>query len=78
MSQITLYLDAETEALLAAAASQTGVSRSRWVADLIRQHARHAWPPHCLALAGRFSDFPLREDAPPCEPQAADTPRITF
>lgn len=79
MSQITLYLDAETEALLAAAVSQTGVSRSRWVAELIRRHARDAWPAECVALAGQFADFPLREDGPlPAANVAADVPRIGF
>lgn len=79
MSQITLYLDAETEALLAAAVSQTGVSRGRWVAELIRRHARGAWPAECVALAGRFADFPLRKDGPPPVTNvAADVHRIGF
>jgi hypothetical protein len=79
MSQVTLYLDAETEALLAAAVSQAGVSRSSWVAELIRRHARDAWPPECVALAGQFADFPLREGSPlPAASEAADVPRLGF
>lgn len=61
MSQITLYLDAETDALLNAAASIRGVSKSRWVADIIRLHAKDAWPQACHDLAGAFPDFPLRD-----------------
>ncbi len=76
MSQITLYLDDATQSLVEQAAQAHGVSKSRWVADLIRKHAAHEWTQDCLALAGRFSDFPLREDAP--SPTASDAPRIGF
>jgi len=60
MSQITLYLDDATQALVDEAAKANGVSKSRWVADIIRTYAAHDWPQDCLALAGRFSDFPLQ------------------
>ena len=62
MSQITLYLDDATQALVEQAAHANGVSKSRWVADIIRKHAAHEWPQDCLALAGLFPDFPLREE----------------
>lgn len=76
MSQITLYLDEATQALVEQAAQANGVSKSRWVADIIRKYAAHEWPQDCLALAGRFADFPLREDSPGAQP--ADVPRIGF
>ncbi len=76
MSQITLYLDDATQALVEQAAQANGVSKSRWVADIIRKYAAHEWPQDCLALAGRFADFPLREDMPMAQP--ADVPRIGF
>jgi hypothetical protein len=76
MSQITLYLDDATQALVDQAALANGVSKSRWVADIIRKYAAHEWPQDCLALAGRFADFPLREDSPAALP--ADTPRLSF
>jgi hypothetical protein len=76
MSQITLYLDDATQALVEQAARANGVSKSRWVADLIRTYAAHDWPQDCLALAGQFADFPLREDAP-AQP-VADVPRVGF
>ena len=52
MSQITLYLDDATQALVDEAAKANGVSKSRWVADIIRTYAAHDWPQDCLALAG--------------------------
>ena len=76
MSQITLYLDDATQALVEQAAKANGVSKSRWVADIIRKHAAHDWPQDCLALAGRFADFPLKEDAPRTQP--ADVPRLIY
>ena len=38
---------------------------------IIRTYAAHNWPRDCLALAGRFPDFPLRdENTPPGRPGA--------
>lgn len=76
MSQITLYLDDATQALVDQAALANGVSKSRWVADIIRKHAAHEWPQDCLALAGQFADFPLREEGTEASP--ADLPRLGF
>jgi len=76
MSQITLYLDDATQALVEQAAQANGVSKSRWVAEIIRKYAAHEWPQDCLSLAGRFADFPLREDSPAAQP--ADVPRLSF
>jgi hypothetical protein len=76
MSQITLYLDDATQALVDQAAKAQGLSKSRWVAEIIRKYAAHEWPQDCLALAGRFPDFPLREENG--TPQPADVPRLGF
>lgn len=76
MSQITLYLDEATQALVEQAAQANGVSKSRWVADIIRKYAAHEWPRDCLDLAGRFPDFPLREETPATP--ADDVPRLGF
>ena len=76
MSQITLYLDDATQALVDEAAKANGVSKSRWVADIIRTYAAHDWPQDCLALAGRFSDFPFQGDS--AKEQPTDVPRHSF
>jgi hypothetical protein len=77
MSQITLYLDDATQALVTQAAAAHGVSKSRWVAEIIRKYADHAWPEECLAFAGQFADFPL-QGADAHEAQPADAPRVGF
>lgn len=77
MPQITLYLDDATQALVEQAAKAHGLSKSRWVADIIRKYAAHEWPQDCLDFAGRFADFPLR-DADGTSAMAADVPRLEF
>ena len=77
MSQVTLYLDDETDRALSDAASRSGMSRSRWVSQLIRRHAQDQWPQECLSLAGAFPDFPLSESRAQAS-LPADSPRITF
>jgi len=76
MSQITLYLDDATQALVDQAAAANGVSKSRWVADIIRKYAAREWPKDCLELAGRFPDFPLRDENTAAQP--TDVPRLGF
>ncbi len=76
MSQITLYLDDATQALVEQAAQANGLSKSRWVAEIIRKYAAYEWPQDCLALAGAFADFPFYEENPAS--QAADVPRLGF
>ncbi len=68
MSQITLYLDDATQALVDHAAQASGISTSRWVVDIIGKYAADEWTQDCLALAGRFADFPLREETPAVPP----------
>lgn len=77
VSQVTLYLDKETEALLTEAAAAAGLSRSRWVADLIQRHAGRVWPLECRELAGAYADFPSRSE-PPREDSPPDVPRMPF
>ncbi len=76
MSRITLYLDDATHALVEQAAQASGLSKSRWVREIIRKCASHEWPQDCLVSAGYFADFPLRaqtQSAP-----LADVPRFGF
>lgn len=77
MSQITLYLDDSTMALVGQAATAHGMSKSRWVAEIIRKYAASEWPASGLTLAGKFADFPLQETGT-AENLPADVPRIGF
>jgi hypothetical protein len=75
MSQVTLYLDGEAENLLRQSAQAAGLSNSKWVAQLIKKHARQEWPTELKALAGSFADFPLRDNE---LQQGIDMPRVGF
>lgn len=63
LSQITLYLDDATEALVNRAADASGMSKSRWVAELIRQHAHDVWPADFLSLDSNTISYYFRGDA---------------
>lgn len=73
MARIILSLDDETHALVAQAARCSGLSNSDWIVELIRNHLGLGWSVEILKSAGRFTDFPLREDSP--IDQCANNPR---
>jgi len=58
MAQITIYLDPENERRLREAAADSGLSVSRWVAELIEERTRTQWPSAVRELAGAWHDFP--------------------
>jgi hypothetical protein len=41
--------------------------------QMLVEQSAHEWPQNCLALAGGFADFPLREETPA---PTADAPRV--
>jgi hypothetical protein len=62
MGQVTIYLDDAAERRVKSAARKSGVSVSRWVAELVQSRTRTDWPPEARELAGAWPDFPgLRE-----------------
>jgi hypothetical protein len=73
MAQLTIYLDDETEERMKRAAEEAGLSRSRWVAEVIREKTTSEWPESFRRLIGTWGDdFPeldeirrgLGEDVP--------------
>ncbi|MBI3698222.1 MAG: ribbon-helix-helix protein, CopG family [Acidobacteria bacterium] len=62
MSQLTIYLDEETEALLKSAVQASGLSQSKWIAEAVRERVRSEWPRSVAALAGAWPDFPTVEE----------------
>lgn len=75
MSQVTIYLDANLAEKAKAAASSQGLSRSKWIAQLIEARLRTSWPESVQQLAGSWSDFP---DAEALHNQGEDLPRESF
>ena len=63
MGQVTLCLDDEHERRLEQAAYAAGLSVSRWVAQVVEEHApRTEWPESVRAMAGQWEDFPTAEE----------------
>ena len=56
MPQVTLYVDEQTSRRMRTAARAAGVSLSRWVSELIRQHTACEWPQSVRQLAGAWTD----------------------
>ncbi len=59
MSQLTIYLDDDTEKRARAAAEASGGSLSKWISGVIREKTATTWPQRVLGLAGSWPDFPL-------------------
>lgn len=62
MGQVTIYLDAETEKKMLRIVKESGVSKSKWIARLIREKASAMWPESVMGMAGSWSDLPMAED----------------
>ena len=62
MGQVTIYLDQQTETKLKTVIKKKGISKSKWIADLIREKTAVVWPDHIQKLAGAWKDLPLAEE----------------
>ncbi|MBK8047733.1 MAG: CopG family transcriptional regulator [Anaerolineales bacterium] len=76
MSQITIYLDDESESLMRASAQAAGLSVSRWLANLIHEKVSTEWPASVIALAGAWPDLP--DPAIMRNTEQSDAPREQF
>jgi hypothetical protein len=62
VARVTLYLDEETAERMKQAARASGLSQSRWLAEIVREKTLRQWPDAVRELAGRWGDFPGAED----------------
>jgi predicted transcriptional regulator len=62
MGQITIYLDDELIGKVQEHALSMNVSKSQWIARLIKERTRTEWPENVKALAGSWRDFPEAEE----------------
>jgi hypothetical protein len=61
VGQLTIYLDSETEKRMLMVVKKSGLSKSKWVAKLIREKASSIWPERVVSMAGAWGDFPETE-----------------
>ena len=62
MGQVTIYLEDEIEKKMSAAAKSEHLSKSKWVASLIKAKVASEWPESITHLAGAWKDLSLAEE----------------
>ena len=76
MGQVTIYLDAEVEQKVRAAAKSQNMSLSRWISSLLREKTADEWPASIRQLVGAWRTFPTAEEIRSGE--GTDIPRVPF
>ena len=61
MGQVTIYLDDETEQMMVTSAEERQLSKSKWVASVIREKLTTSWPVTVTEAVGTWADFPSVE-----------------
>lgn len=62
MGQVTIYLQEEIEEKMVAAAKSAHLSKSKWIAKLIKDKVAREWPQSVADIAGSWEDFPSIDD----------------
>lgn len=62
MGQVTIYIDDDTEKKMLKMIEKQGISKSKWIAELIREKASATWPESVVKLAGAWKDLPTAEE----------------
>ena len=62
MGQVTIYIDDDTEKKMLNMIEKSGISKSKWIAQLIREKAATTWPESVVKLAGAWTDLPTAEE----------------
>ena len=62
MGQVTIYLNPETEKKMINCVKKSGLSKSRWLAELIKEKTADTWPDSVSKLSGAWKDFPEAEE----------------
>ena len=61
MGQVTIYIDEDTEKKMLKMIEKRGISKSKWIAELIREKASTTWPEDVVRLVGAWKDLPTAE-----------------
>lgn len=76
MGQVTIYLEDEIEQKMISAAKAAHLSKSKWIAHLIKSKVSSEWPESFVEMAGSWNDFPSLEEIR--EGLGEDAPREKF
>lgn len=58
MSQITIYIDNDLEKKVKKMATQTGLSLSKFIANVLEKNMTDTWDANIKSLSGSWDDFP--------------------
>ena len=62
MSQVTIYLDEQTDKKLRQAVEQSGLSKSQWISRLIKEKTATEWPEAVREMVGEWQDVQEQEE----------------
>jgi hypothetical protein len=62
MSQVTIYLDEQTDKKLRQAVEKSGLSKSQWISRLIKEKTTTEWPEAVREMVGEWQDVPEQEE----------------
>jgi metal-responsive CopG/Arc/MetJ family transcriptional regulator len=62
MGQVTIYLDKQILKKLKNAVEKSGMSKSKWISDVIKEKISTSWPENVKKLAGTWNDIPTAEE----------------
>lgn len=62
MGQVTIYLEDEIEYKMIEAAQSAHLSKSKWIAQVIKEKVDSQWPMSVQEAAGTWDDFPSTEE----------------
>ena len=62
MGQVTIYIDDHTEKKMMNIVEKSGLSKSKWIAELIREKTATTWPENVIRLSGAWKDLPTAEE----------------
>jgi len=62
MGQVTIYLEDEIEKKMIANARAMNLSKSKWIANVIREKLVDEWPATVREMPGTWQDFPALDE----------------
>jgi len=62
MGQVTIYLEDDIEQKMTADAKAMKLSKSKWIANVIREKLTDEWPISVRELPGSWEKFPSAEE----------------
>jgi predicted oxidoreductase len=58
MGQVTIYLQEDIEKKMLRAVDSSGLSKSKWIASVIKEKVDDEWPQAVREMAGKWESFP--------------------